>query len=243
MRNVRRALLVLLGAVAHGPPDRVRERREPAARARRGAEQGARHQSARLAPVADSWSGSCWSNSSRSPASARRSVCCSRGWLLRGLLALLPNALPRQAHIGLDGKRARVRPAAHRHSPRCCSVCCRRSRRRVPICASCSPPADDRSAQGTGRRVRTRSRGRRACARDDAPDRRRSADSKLRPAGKRLARFRRPTTPSSRTSACRTRRYPPRAAARDHFFGEFLSRARALPGVTAVGLTQSRSRC
>ena len=158
------------------------------------------------------------------------------GWLLRGLLALLPNTLPRQAHIGLDGSVLAFALLLTVITPLLFGLLPALQASRLDL-RELLAAGGRQSAQGTGRGVRRvlvvaelalammlligaglliRSFGQLASVSPGfSPDHSFAANVSL---------------PNSRYA---------QGSPRDHFFSELLSRTRALPGVTAAGLTQS----
>jgi putative ABC transport system permease protein len=158
------------------------------------------------------------------------------GWLLRGLLALLPNALPRQTHIGLDGSVLAFALLLTVLTPLLFGLLPALQASRTDL-RELLAAGGRQSAQGTGRGVR------RVLVVAELA----LAMMLLIGAGLLIRSFGQLATVSPGFAADHSlaasislpsSRYA-QGSPRDQFFGELLSRTRSLPGVTSVGLTQS----
>ena len=226
-------LYTLLGAVGAGAAHRLRQRREPAARARDVARTARWSCAPRSARRAAGWSGSC---SPRAPCSGLPRRCSargSRGSACSALVALAPANLPRLDEIRVDdaalavrGRRRARRERALRSRPRAAGVA-RAARRRA---AAGRQGVVDRRARrlGAERVRRRRDRPRRRAGR-----RRRAARAQSRGAvGGGHGLPARAPAGAEHDRARADLDEAPRATA---FYRDLLPELRAMPGVTAVG--------
>ena len=202
-------------------------------------EQGARHQSRDWRQSCDGWYLNCWSNRSRSAAvsAADRAPPC-------GVAASrAPGAAAQRASATVGHRprrtRPRIRPAAHHSSLRSLfGLLPALQTSRTDLARAARGRRAPQRAQSSGRRIRRVLVVAELALAMMLLDRRRSADSKLRRSSNGSRPAFAPITHLPRASACPPRDTPV-GGPREHFFGELLSRTASLPGVTAVGLTQS----
>ena len=106
--NVRTRALDPSGRGHARAAHRLRERRQPAARARRGRGTRSSRSGRRSAPAADDSFGSSWPKGLVLTVSGAASVCCSRSGDCKGCSPSNPDSIPRAAEIRLDSTRARL---------------------------------------------------------------------------------------------------------------------------------------